>query len=149
MVKREKIENLFRNLADDFSDDLLNMSDEEIFEEAQIHLENPQERAELLRGEISRIILSNRRKSRLIPTQEVLQQETEVKSFHQEIVTWTAEKIKLFLGKKITGETFSLDGSLPDGLLIAFRNKDDLSRDDLINLLEDLYDLGLIDDEKL
>ncbi len=142
MVKLNKNENLFNNLADDLSEDILNASDDDILKDAHDYHDSPQERAEVMRFKISDLIMRSRKKRRLIPAQEALKKQSTNSSFHKKIADWSIDKIKSMLDNVLP------DGeSLPNGLIVAFRNKENLSKKDLIHFAEDLYDLGLIKDE--
>ena len=143
-MAQKNINNLLANLSDDFVVDILNLSEDEVLEEAICFHDDPQGKAEALRSDISKLIIDNRKLCRLIPAQKELARQEKYKSAVSiDFSAWSIEKLKSLLEN-----TFSHDISAPKQVLLAFRNKENLSKDDLVHLIEELIDLGLIDDDK-
>lgn len=142
MLKNKKAANLFRNLSNDLVENLLSLSKEEVFEEARERHEDPMTRVSQLRTEIGSLIMEIRKKNRLMPAKEALKHSPDDQAFGKRVISWTIEKLNEVLDK-----AFSDKANFPEGLMLQFRQKKNLSREDLIHLLENLHDLGLIDDD--
>lgn len=144
MVRDKKAAYLFRNISNDLAENLLTLTKEEVFEEARDLYENPKARVSQLRNEIDSLIMQCRKKNRLLPAQAALRHSVDDQAFRKKIISWTIEKLN-----DVAEKTFSNETNLPEGLVLQFRQKKELSKEDLVHLLENLHDLGLIDDDTL
>ena len=144
MLKNKKAAYLFRNISNDLAENLLSLSKEEVFEEARERYEDPTARASQLRNELGSLIMECRKKNRLIPAKEALRHSVDDQDFGKKVISWTIEKLNKVLDKAFSDKT-----NLPEGLVLQFRQKKNLSKEDLVHLLENLHDLGLIDDDDM
>lgn len=144
MVKNKNAAYLFRNISNDLAENLLSLSKEEVLEEARDRYENPTARVSQLRNEISSIIMESRKKNRLIPAKEALRHSVDDQAFGKKVMSWTIEKLN-----EVVNKAFSDNANLPEGLVLQFRQKKNLSKEDLVLLLENLHDIGLIDDDDM
>lgn len=144
MVKRRQIDSLFNNIRDDIIEDFLALSDADVLEEAKDYYDDPKERAGSLRKQVDSLIMANRKKNRLIPAMEELARSSDDRTLSNKIMFLPIETIKSLVDKAFSGRD-----DMPEGLVLQYRQKKDLSREDLVHLIENLHDLGLIDDEDL
>lgn len=140
-AKEQRLE-FFQNLADDLADHVSELSDSQILGSVKEQNINPGERASYLKGKISSFVMESRRERKLRPSQEKYSCIAENSSFREKFFGRSINELKATILKHIPKSD-----ALPDGLVFAGRNLDELTESDLLNVLEDMRDLGLIDDE--
>lgn len=144
MVKRGQRDSLFRNISNDITEDLLALSDAEVQEEAQDFYDDPKARVASLRKQADSLIMASRKKNRLIPAIEELARSSDDRTLCNKIMSWPIETISSLIDKAFGGRN-----DIPEGLVLQYRKKKDLSKEDLVHLIENLHDLGLINDDDL
>lgn len=124
------------SVANTLADDILNLSDEELLKEAQDEFDDVASEISSARDAINSAIL-NSNKSRLSAAKEQLEQKRKATNKNN-ILTFTLnDKRSLIHQAKESVHSLTL----------AARNEEEMSESDINGVLQDLIDLGVIDED--
>ena len=129
-----------QGLLDELEASLLEASDEEILHEARDEGDD----VEALASEVSGVIIKSikkQNKRKLQKAREGYQQAVKFRQSGAEIIPHDAKERRVLLDRLITSPH-----NIPTEITVAFREGQNLSDEDVKSLLEDLAELGLLND---
>jgi len=140
----KKIDDFFVNFADDLAENILESSDEEIISWAKENYSDPDTRINSIKSDIHSLIMKNRKEKILNPAKEEYEQSSTLSNLYKKLLNKSSEGLK-----DLFDSVISKSSAVPDKFVVACRNKDNLSEKDILGLLEDMYDLGLINEDDI
>lgn len=143
-MENKKIDNFFINFADDLSESVLGSPDEEIMSWAKKYYDDPKAKIDNLRRDIHTLIMGNRREQILLPAKEQYERISNSQAIHKTLIDKGIDGLK-----ELFDNVISQSSEIPNDFVVACRNKDTLTENDILALLEDMYDLGLIDENDI
>lgn len=139
MTRRKKADEGLQLVLDALAESILNASDQEIIEEIKSENRDPDVVAKDVQAVITASVNAYR-KQRLVAAQQGYRQTTRRRLSYESIPENASDRLAL-LTSILTGRT-----DLPKEITMAFREGKGLSEDDVLSVLEDLAELGFLDD---